>query len=771
MSWISIFKLYNTRKLKKENKLIIGICISVFLTTLISTTIPLIEKSFENNNINLAKELNGGDLKILYDYKSMEFNEELNKIKDEGYYINEYEILSGSFWKDTKKLLARVYVGNYKLKDDEIIIYKSIAKAFNLKIGDKIDLTIEGKSKKSYIIKDIENNPKMIDNDGELLGYGKINGDPSSNASRLGNILIINGEDIDSIYNRLADIEENYTYSTVSDSKVILDEKNKLQTSILSILSIFGYILTTFAIFSTIMVIIIKRKKDIAIMKLINITSSSIRKAIFFELSIMFIIPIILAVLLSDPTTKSILKYFNIYDYRSFLDTFIICGKSLILNCVCFSLFSIFMLKSIDNIKPILLIRTDKDVDILSMNMLKKASIIILLLSILITVFLIGIDSILSFLVIVLILGGLFLLCFCIITLLTNIKYKKKVLIYQINALKDSKVNILLIISSISFSVILILFALNFNSILLNSFEKNTEEKLTYNYYVSTSENITKNNISNIKEISAFRENYGRLNEETEFNNVTFKIANKNNYDLKLNIVLGEDLFEGNSGILISKKLSNILDVSVGDKLNIFIEESNQDFIIKGIYEDAGVNSLDIYTDIDTMNYIPNKIVYLINSESDEFLDEMNDSFFVKVNELGDSYTNMLKRYTELLGMLSILSIISSIILSINLSYVTSKIEEKNKMILKYISLDNRFFSRCLCLKILIEFFITSIISLTLYYILNNLIISMILKSSANISIRDMILGLILNLSLIIIVNIYDFFSVYKNSDSKILKE
>jgi len=107
--------------------------------------------------------------------------------------------------------------------------------------------------------------------------------------------------------------------------------------------------------------------------------------------------------------------------------------------------------------------------------------------------------------------------------------------------------------------------------------------------------------MSGIKHIQVFATKAGIIKTAEDFQGIVLKGIDKD-YDwsfMKKNIVAGNILqindFEKNNGVLVSKKIVDILNLKLGDKLVIYFVEDPpriRKFIIKGIY-DTGLEEFD----------------------------------------------------------------------------------------------------------------------------------------------------------------------------------
>lgn len=141
MNWLNIFKMYNVKKLKKEKLILLFTMLSILVTTTLSIVVPILSANMNDYNKKSIIEANGGDLFIKSFYESKSFNEEINRLKEEGYRIT-YKKTESAFFKSSKssKFYANLILGEENLKENEIILGSALAKNLAVKTGDRINI-------------------------------------------------------------------------------------------------------------------------------------------------------------------------------------------------------------------------------------------------------------------------------------------------------------------------------------------------------------------------------------------------------------------------------------------------------------------------------------------------------------------------------------------------------------------------------------------------------------------------------------------------------
>lgn len=341
MNWINVFREYNTKKLRSEKMIFIFTALSIFITTLISLLIPQIT---ENNRLyvdNSIKQLNGGDLMIKVDYPSKDFNNELENLLNEGYKVTEEKVTNAYYnGCSGQNSIGKIILGDSDIGENEIILYKSIANNIKAKVGDEVEVDSVKTGIKKYTVKKIEGMPYGVDNDTKALGYGKIAFKDEEAAGVGGSSLIfVNGGDGEILKERLKNIEDGYVYTSLKDKEKAVQDDVDIQIASFSVISTMGYILSIITITTTIIMILMRRKRDYAILKMLSISSISIKRAMIFEISLMVIPSIVIAAICSFKLSSIIILFNGAGDIISANEKIKIILHGVIFNCVLFFLF------------------------------------------------------------------------------------------------------------------------------------------------------------------------------------------------------------------------------------------------------------------------------------------------------------------------------------------------------------------------------------------------------------------------------------------------
>lgn len=360
MKWFDVFKLYNLKKLKSEKVVFTFTALSIFVTTLISLLVPQIGGNTKEIMDNSIKQLNGGDIMVQVQYSSKKFNDEIESLKKEGYKVKVQQLTNGYYKNNNgKKTIGKLISGEFNIGKDEIILYKSIANNIKAKVGDEIEIEYPEIGAKKYVVKKIESMPYGVDNDSKTLGYGKILSNKNMKIKSQ-ELVFINGGDSEKIKERLKNIEDGYVYSSLKDKEKYVQGDLDKEIMSYSVITEMAYMLSIITIITTTVMILLRRKNDLAILKMLSIGSKSLKKSMLLELSLIIIIPVILAAVCSFKLSTVILAFNGTNELISASEKVVIISKGVFFNCVLFLLFLNIALMMLKTIKPLSIMREDE---------------------------------------------------------------------------------------------------------------------------------------------------------------------------------------------------------------------------------------------------------------------------------------------------------------------------------------------------------------------------------------------------------------------------
>lgn len=764
MNSINLFKLYNLKKIAKDKFILILTMLIIFITTALSIAVPIISKDISTYNKQNIRTVNGSDLFIQADYKSKAFDDELQKIKNEGYKIT-YKEDSATIFKNSKKikLYSHLLISNENLKDNEIILSTAIANNLMVKVNDKVTV-----NSKTYTIKAIENIPNGVTNEQKILGYGKIKGTPAHK-----DLIYISGNtDGTALKKRLQNKETGYKYTSIKDQEKSINENTSSQTASFGILTSIGYILSSAVVISTCIVTIMKRKKDIAIMKLLSIKNNSIKNALRLELSIMILVPVILGTAVSLLVSCLILKFTYVPDILSFVDKLLLIIKGVALNLFIFIIFVNLPLSFINSIKGLWLIK-----DNLNNTLAKKRLFFLVIILIPIMMFIYSVYSggtfniIASILIIFLILIFLMFISL-IIKLLSKLPFKNKLIMYTLKNINKNIFSISLVSVSLSITIVVMLTAFSLTNSINNSMNKSFESTLPYNYFVSTNNNNLEHVLTKQNGVDGYIKKYSSnakaLNNDLKNKAIRLSEIKPSECKLKLNVIKGEPLFSKTTGCLITANYQKSNKLKIGDILKLNVNNKNISLKIKGIYDNSIINSNDVLIPYEGLG--TDYSYYVKAKENSKWMDKIGSGAAIYVGSLGNGFSELISNYLKTFKFLSIMIIISSIIFNLNLLSLTFMEERKDETIIRAVGIGKAFISKVYILKGLLIILLSTIMSYFFYkLILKGIAVVMSIKAYNSNS--DLLLTLTVSTILSFAAIIYPYARMKKYNAYEFLRE
>ncbi|SHI60126.1 putative ABC transport system permease protein [Clostridium cavendishii DSM 21758] len=786
-----ILKLYNFRKFKKEKILLSFTALSIFIAVLVSLMVPQIAESHKRYMESNIRLLNGGDLKIRTRYLSNEFNEVIKDAIDKGFEVKSKDVETGFFYLDSgKKVVGSIIVdgksynknseNDYNLKENEAVLCSRIAKNLNIKVGDKINVNASITGKREYTVKAIETLASGVDKDSEILGYGKLGRNKESlekdkNLVTKNGMVIINGKEYKALSEKLRNVENGYEYTTLDERRKEVKGEISREVAVLSIVTTLSYILSALGIISTTIMLLIKRKRDIAILKMLNVSSKILKRSMKVELGIIVGLPLILASISSIYFSKVFLRINNIEDLCTLNDKLPIILKGSLFNVFMFLIILNVALLTSNAIQPLSIIREDQT--LVKKYIKRTAKITILLIPVMLIVYAIfigQISSALSSIGILLFILIFFVAISIILKLLQLVPFRNTFWIYSIKTIKKNFSSFVLVILSITLTLFLILIGFNMDKTIRDAFNKSVDSTLPYNYMIGPQEgenidSILKND-ANISGYSKLYEYEGKvLNKGVKFRSATIAQIKENEYGTKFKILEGNDIYEGEKGgCLVSQEFIRETGVKFGEILNIETEQGNVDIKIKGIYDGGKIDSHKIITDFVRET---NDIGYIVKANNDQWTNKIKKSCVMHIGIVGESFAEVAKEFLKLFKGLCFIAIFSSLLFNINMGFMSYMGEERDETIIRALGIGRRFNIK----HEIIKFFIVMLASVIMATTLYNLIINSILKGfmgvTSNISIQMFGLIIIISFVLGIISFLFPINKLNNNKSYTILRE
>lgn len=780
MKIIEMLKLYNFKALKKNKWLYLFTSLSIFITVIISLIVPQISRGNELYMENNIRKMNGGDLKINMKYSSKAFNDELDKIKQEGYTVKR-EIVNNGFYKskDGKKTIANVIYGENSLKDDEIIIYNSLSETLNVKVGDEINLDAPKVGKKTFKVKDIEPMPYGVTNDGEILGYGKVAYDVEKYSSKEdSSLILIDGGDGEILKKRLQDIEsgDEEVYSSLSDMKDRIKGKTSSQVATFSVITTMAYILAVLSIVSTTFMVLLKRKKDLAVLRLVNNSYKKVKRSMMLEMGIIIGVPILLSGVSSFWVAKEFLVMNGIEDLCTMREKLLIIGKGLLINGAIFLAFLNIAMIYLKTIKPLSVIRESYSDAKKSLKVIITLTVTCIpLILVLYGIYVGKFSSIVSSLGIIIFIILSLIMAFVLLRLVSRIPFKNRLWIYGSRSIRKNISSFILMILSITLTLTFILVGFTLDSTVKNSINDAVTQTIPYDHMVvdegkEVLEDVIKNN-SNIEGYTkAYNFKVKLLNKDFKDKGLYVSSIKEQDYGAKYHIIEGEDLFRGDSnGVLITSQFQKNNKVNVGDVLKVELLSGKTDYYkIKGVYEAGKINSNTVIKEYDGENQ---NAVFYVKSKNNKWMNDIKDSYIVSMDIIGQNFSVMVSKFLGIFKALSFISIFSCILFNINVSYMSFMREERDEAVIKALGIGNSFLLKDKLMKVLGVGSISILMGLGVFYLVMNLGMSIIFGGKAVIEPKVTLIGIGLTVILAFMGVYVPFIAFNRNKGYEILRE
>ena len=777
MKWLIIFKVYSLKKIKEDKVLFLFTAISILIAISISLIIPAInienEKFIESN----IEKLNDGDLSIvLKGEQPSSFYEKLEEAKNAGDRVRKSTIANCYYKKGSNNLMGTISIGEYSIENDEIILQRRMADSLNVGIGDYVELDTSGNGIYKYKIVGIEKLATGVTNDSKLLGYGKINLKDELRGIDGVEIVSIDTNNPIKLKESLSKINNLNEYKTIEDIRLEAKDEIFIQRLVLSILSSVGYIFSIITIISTTIVIILKRKKDIAILRLLSFDLKEIKKAFIAELSLWVCIPIVLSGMISSSLIKVILSLSSIVIDSVSRESIGIIISGMMFNALLFFLIINIAMILISGIRPMAVIR--EDYNEIKMGSKKAFIVIILIIPILLSLYSIFCGEIENIGGIAIVIGSILMflgIIMIVIKLLAKINFRNYEIMYSIKSIKNRVFSYILVILSLTMTLWVMLIGFNLEEAIKISYKESLENALPYNYYIENKDiNNTERVLKSNNEIEGFikylaiegtikNEGFNDSSRTVEINEVY-----KDDYGIKFKLVEGENLFEGENGILISDDLRSRNKINLNDILEIETKEGIIKERVKGIYKSGGINTGSILKEDVKFG---GEISYLVNSSSGSFIEKLTNTSVIAISSLGDKMGVYISGFLKVFRIISIICFLGTILFNINIVYINCNRDEKDEEILMAIGLGKIFILKTQIIKMIITIILSSILSLGIYGLIVKLFFALMFKGNGSISLSIIIMNIVLAIIVSIISFGYSFKKIMKKKELRLLRE
>lgn len=749
MRWLEIFKIYNLKLLKKEKVLFLFTTLSILITITISLVIPQINLENSKYLDNNIRKINGGDLSIvLRTDQTKEFQDKIEELKTNGLDVKTSRLSTCYYKKQSNKIIGTMISGDYSLEKDEIVLQSTLANNLGVKKGEFVQLDTMGNGILKYKVKDIEPMAMGVDHDGELLGYGKIQQRDDLNIGDARTMIYISGQDGEKLKEELIKYEDSNMYISIKYKTREMESQMAIQSAVLGTLSTVGYIVSALAIISTTIMLILKRKRDIAILRMVSVDIKDIKRALRLELSLWLAAPILVGGLISYKISTFILSYVGIETGNITMENISLILKGVIFNGIIFFMLINIALMIIKSIKPLSVIREDE-------KLIKKSTKKVILITSLCLPLFLGVYAIYSgsiatlgstlviILVIIIFLGIVALA----VKLLSLIHFRNTVLIYSIKSIKNNFFSFILVLLSLTLTLWFILIGFNLQNSITDNINNSLSKILPYNYVAESKDNENLEKVlKSESDVTAYSKIFcisGKVQNDLKnsmYKAVSIGEVNKNDYNVKFKIVEGDDLFQGENGVLIANEMKDRNNLQIGDVLNVETKKGTFNYKIKGVYDCGGIGSVSILKE---NVEIGEGIEYMVNSKSDKFINKLKDSTVMNMSCIGESLSSMLGKFLKIFRILSIICVLSTVLFNINMLYMNYSQGEKDDEVIRALGLGNRFLLKSQGVKIFLFIILSSALSLGVYYLSIQLFIAAMFKTNVEVGLMTVGITLI----------------------------
>lgn len=752
MDWTRIFRLYNLRMLKSHALLYVFVMFSIGVAVSISVSIPQIVVETGRAMTGQVAKLNGADLQIIADYESNSFQEKLTELEQNGVTVRRSHVFSISFKNGSNQVFGDMIVGDYGLEANEIILYSGLAAELNVKENDS--LSIGGRT---YIIKALEPMALAVDGQSEMVGYGKVSSYDSLNQTPFTSIILIDSDQSEALKDELKTIEPGYKYSTIHDKEKEIENRLNTNAGTLNILNTLSYMMTILSVLSSIFMIIVQRQKDIAMIRLLSIRMKSIKRALRAELYLMLLTPVLIGGAASIPLAKRLLLAHGIAYGPFDSELFRIVGLGTLLFLFIYAVFINVATMSVEAIHPLFVIRNDTVSWGRSKRKITWLSAGFTLMTLLgYTVYLGRGSALITSLIMIFFIALYFGITMICIKVGTRFPYKRKLFMYSSKHVHANRYSYVIIILSLALTVLFMLMGYTLETTVRDSFNKGTEQKLQFNYLAVSSDTAgLEKAIKQTKDVRGYTKLYvtsGTLSySQGSRRSVQLCELNPNEYQVKYNVLEGEDVFTGSDqDVLISSEFRDKVHLNLGDHLKLEVDGEPREMRIKGIYESGMLNQSYILKPAE--GEAKGRVMFLLQADSAHFKDGMENVMTLHVGIMGMHLAKMISDFLSIFKWLCIICILSSVLFNLNLVYMGCIQEWKETVIIRALGVGKGFLYRYTALKAAITLVLSLLLSLGLYLLLVYLALSVLMHMDVNVVFRTILLPIVCAVWLVTVI-------------------
>ncbi|MGL5577371.1 MAG: FtsX-like permease family protein [Sarcina sp.] len=449
--------------------------------------------------------------------------------------------------------------------------------------------------------------------------------------------------------------------------------------------------------------------------------------------------------------------------------------KGILFNTALFFLLINISLMLLKGITPISIFREDNN--ILRKTNKKVFLIAIFMIPILLVVYSVFCGEIENIGGIVIVISGILIflgMIASVIKILAKLKFKNYELMYSIKSIKNSFSYFVLVVLSLTMTLWVMLIGFNLENAIKENYNEALDNSLPYNYYIkSEDESETKKILKSSLEVegvirySAIEGIIKNQDFNDYFRMIEINEVDEKDYGIDFRVIEGENLFEGEEGVLISDVLQSKSGVKVNDILEIETSKERIEKRVKGIYKSGGVNTLSILKENVEWG---DGAEFLVKATSGKFIDNIKNSSVIAVDDLGEKMAVYVSGFLKLFRIVSIICFLGTILFNINIVYINCSKDERDEEILLSLGCGKEFILRGHIIKIIISMSLAVILSLGIYSAIVKLFFAMMFNGRGEISVEIVFINIILGLIISVISFRYPFKKIVKKKELELLR-
>lgn len=758
---IQILSIYNISSVKESSKVINGGDISIIPNNNVIS-------DYQSNELQLLQEK--GEIEFtqsVWNSTSISFNGKSTNIILRFIDINKYPI-----YQDKKN------TENFKLElneENSIVLSENIAIRIGAEKNDKIEIFNKYRGdKEAFTIK------KIVKSDGEtgldmnVFGYALLNSSvldkfvPSNSTI---NKIYIKVNDETNVNDTSEKLKQVFNYGqTKTYEDVFLETQKQIESTRkgLMLIGILTFFIAGISIANTMVLSILKRQRELSILKVLGMKNVQLPFFMVAETSIMAIISNIIGI----PLGFTLSTVINHILYSTWIDFKEI---SNIIAPIFYIFITSIFISIIFTFIPALIsskIRANTLLREQNISLEKKINLgepILICAIILGGIFSIYLKSFVGFLYVfgILIVGGsLYIISTIILKVFSKIPTSKnKIAIFTFRNLGRQYKKISLMMVTLVIGVSSVGITINISNSILPSLQETVKNQFGYNLLLTTSmddSNKVEKELNSEKGILGFTQSLrsetffkyiNGVNKEAEFKENMSKEQYKNKLGHLLieglkfdrNIIKGEvkegrwleESDQGKNSAVINEELAESMGINVGDNIGVLIDGKEVTYNVVGIKNKTIINTSQITTTFDTLktNTNWNSVVYYTNVQ-DENLEEnikifnknLDRAFILNINDLLPELNKTINNQAKLFSFISIFCIVSSIFLIANMTLITFFDRIKEFTLIKILGAKSNVITSIIIIESVLIGCVGGLISVLINEIITYTIFKLVLK-------------------------------------------